>query len=111
MTLGDQTVTFVAITEGTADRLGVKAPVRTPVAVPGCLFRALSTEETLNLTDVAGEVWKCTAPPVAAVLAAKATGEVKHADVTYQIVGGVQPQYDLAGDVDHVVVMCKKQTV
>lgn len=110
MSFGGQTVTFVTITDGTKDRLGIPAQVRTPVDVPGCRFRPLTAEEAVALTDVATEVWKCTAPPVAAVLAAKAIDEVKHNGITYQVVGAVKPYNDLSDAVFKVTVMCKKQT-
>jgi hypothetical protein len=109
-TFGDQTVTFVAVTNGALDRLGIPAQVRTEIAVPGCRFRPLSAEETVGLTDLATEVWKCTAPPVAAVLAAMAIDEVKHNGITYQIVGGVKPYNDYFSNTVHkVTVLCQKQ--
>jgi len=110
MTFGGQTVTFVTITDGALDRLGIPAKERSEVAVPGCRFRPLSTEEAVALTDVATEVWKCTAPPVQVVLDAKATDEVKHNGITYQIIGGVKPYPDMSGALYKVTVMCQKQT-
>lgn len=108
---GDQTVTFVTITDGVKDRLGIPAIVRTEVPVTGCRFRPLNVEEAVNLTDVATEIWKCTAPPEAAVLAAKSIDEVKHKDITYDLVGGIKPFNDASDQVYKVTVMCKKQTV
>lgn len=109
MTFGSQTVTFIAVTEGTPDRLGVPAQVRTEHTVTGCRFRPLSAEETVALTNVATEVWKCTAPPVADVLAGKAVDELKVAGVTYQIIGGIKPFEDFT-DPFKVTVLCHKQT-
>lgn len=109
MTFGSQTVTFVTVTDGVLDRLGIAAKVRTEVAVPGCRFRPLSTEEQVGLTDAATQVWKGTCPPNAAVLAAKAIDEVKVSGVTYQIVGGVKPYTDFSNAVHKVTVMCQKQ--
>lgn len=109
---GDQTVTFVAITDGAKDRLGIPAKVRTEVSVTGCRFRPLSVEETFKLTDEAMEIWKCTAPPHPKVLSAKAIDEVKHNNVTYQLVGGVKPfPYAESSNVYKVTVLCKVQNV
>lgn len=112
MNFGDQTVIFVAITDGALDRLGIPAKVRTEVSVPGCRFRPLSVDEAVTLTDVATEVWKCTAPPHPTVLAAKAIDEVKHNGITYQLVGGVKPFPGYRSNTVHkVTVMCKVQNV
>jgi hypothetical protein len=108
---GDQTVTFVAITDGAKDRLGIPAEVATPVAVTGCRFRPFSVEETVNITDVATEMWKCTAPPVAAVLSAKSIDRLIHKNITYDLVGSIKPFNDASDQVYKVTVMCKKQTV
>jgi hypothetical protein len=109
MFLGDQTVGFVTITDGALDELGIPAQVRTTVNVPGCRFRPLSAAETVDLTDVATEVWKCTAPPSAAALV-DATGELVHDGVTYQVIGGPKPYPDaFRSDTFKVTVMCEKQ--
>lgn len=92
---GGQTVTFVTITLGTAGRFE-RAPVRTPVDVAGCRFRPLGTSEMVAETDLATEVWKCTAPPVAAVLAATAASELEYGGKTYHVTG-VEPFTDLSG--------------
>lgn len=111
-TFGDQTLTFVTISDGAKDRLGVPAVVRTEVSVSGCRFRPLSVEETVALTDVATEMWKGTVPPVAAVLAAKTIDEVKHNGITYQLHGAIKPYNDYSSNsVYKVTVMCKKQNV
>lgn len=110
MSFGSQTVTFVAYSDtGTPGYLGKKAEVRTEVEVAGCHFRPASVTETPDgESNVATEVWKLTAPPVAAVLNAKSTGELVYAGETFQIDGPVMPKFDL-GALHHVTVMCKKQ--
>lgn len=109
MTFGNDIVTFVAVTEGALDRLGIPAKIKTDVVVSGCRFRPLSVEETVTLTDLSTQMWKCTAPPVAAVLAAQPDDEVKHNGITYQIVGGVKPYPMHSGVIRKVTVMCKRQ--
>lgn len=106
MSFGGQTVTFVTITRGTAGRFE-RAPVRTPVDVPGCRFRPLGTSERVAETDLATEVWKCTAPPVAAVLAATATSELEYNGKTYHVTG-VEPFTDLAGQPFKVTVIAER---
>lgn len=110
MSFGGQTVTFVTVTEtGQPGFLGVKEKQRSEVSVAGCHFRPFKTAEVVTETDIATEVWKCTAPPEAAVLAAKSTGEVKHNGLTFQIDGQIQPKYDLSGQIEHVTIFCKRQ--
>jgi hypothetical protein len=107
---GGDTVTFVTITDGVKDRLGIPAKVRTEVAVTGCRFRSWFFEEKVTLTDIATQMWKCTAPPDPAVLAAEAIDEVKHAGITYDIVGGVKLfPYAESDQIYKVTVLCKKQ--
>ncbi|MGV0785113.1 hypothetical protein [Mycolicibacterium sp. XJ775] len=110
MSFGNQTVKIVTVTEtGAPGYLGKKAEARTEVEVAGCHFRPASVTETPDAeTDVATEVWKLTAPPVAAVLNAKSTDELIYAGETFQIDGPIMPKYDL-GALHHVTVMCKKQ--
>lgn len=108
---GGQTVVFVSVAEsGAPGYLGVKAKARVETPVSGCRFRSVQvTESADGETNTAEGQWKCTAPPVAAVLAAKSSDEVKVAGVTYQIVGPVQPKRTMDGRLHHVTVMCKRQ--
>ncbi len=110
MSFGGQTVTFVTVTEtGAPGFLGVKEKQRTEVSVTGCHFRPFKTTEVVTESDVATEIWKCTAPPGAAVIAAKSTGEVKHNGLTFQIDGPIQLKYDIGTQVHHVTIFCKRQ--
>lgn len=117
MTFGSQTVKFITITDGTPDRNNVATPVRTPVTVSGCRFRPLTFREKVDVTDVATEIWKLTAPADAGALAAESVDEVVYdgstnpADVAgnrFQIVGGVQPFNDMGSTVFKVTVLCQK---
>lgn len=113
MTFGGQTVTFVTVSaSGDPGYLGVVEEARTETEVPGCRFRPLRTEETPDyLTNMSSEIWKCTAPPVAAAITALPDGEVKVGGVTYLIQGPVQPKPDMDGTIHHVTIMCKRQDV
>lgn len=107
---GGQTVTFVSVSAtGSRGYAGLKAKARSETVVGGCHFRPASVAEAVGQTDVATQVWKCTAPPAEAVLNAKPNDEVKVGDVTYQIDGPIMPKYDPSGVVDHVTIMCKRQ--
>lgn len=108
---GNQTVTFVTVTENLAvrDRYNQPTKVRVGVAVPNCRFRPMTAQETIDLGDVVNDPYKCTAPPVAAVLAADSIDEVVVAGVTYQIVGGVRVFPDLDGDPFKVTVICERR--
>lgn len=111
MTLGGQSVTFVAVADtGGAGYLGVKAKARTETVVAGCQFWPMTASETPDgQTDVATGVWRCIAPAESAVLAATAGDELKYNSNTYQIVGPPQPKRDMAGVLSHVTIMCKRQ--
>ncbi|BBU22158.1 hypothetical protein AWC32_21580 [Mycobacterium xenopi] len=111
MSFGGQTVTFVTLTDsGNPNRLGMKPQTSTEVPVAGCLFRPLSVKEVVGVnTDIATEIWKCTAPPVPAALAAKASGQLQVDGETYEIMGDPKPHPDLSGAIHHVTIMCQKQ--
>ncbi len=106
MAFGGQVVTFVTITQGTEGRFQ-REPARTPTAVPGCRFRPLGTSEIVAETDLATEVWKCTAPPVSAVLAATASSELEYGGKTYHVTG-VEPFVDMAGRPFKVTVIAER---
>lgn len=110
MSFGGQTVVFVTVTEDldNRDRYNNPIRVRTEISVPGCHFRPLTAKEKLELGDIVQDPWKCTAPPVAAVMNAQAIDEVKHKGVTYQIIGGVRPFNDFSDRVFKVTVICER---
>lgn len=96
MSFGSQTVTFTTLVgTGVYDADGIEATTPTPVAVKGCRHRPLKAEETpVWLTNLATQIWKTTAPPEAAAVAAKSTGRLTVDGVTYEIIGGAQPFED-----------------
>lgn len=107
---GDQTVTFVALVKTGEDRNNEPIFTRNEVAVTGCRFRPLRVNEKVGVTDIATEVWKCTAPPVAAVLNAEAISELKYLGETYQLLGEVSPFTDFSSVVHKVTVLAQKQS-
>lgn len=122
MSFGGQTVGIVTVTgTGSPGYLGLKTQTRSVTLVSGVHFRPFNATETPQTqTDVAVEVWKLTAPPDTAALAAKSTGEIVYdgtdnptynpADLSnvFQIDGSIMPKYDDA-TVHHVTIMCKRQ--
>jgi hypothetical protein len=106
---GNQTVIFVAAAVstpgGAVGSLGeqvsgpagsLQTSIKTPVK--NCRHRPLRDSETPQyLTDVATQVWKTTAPPDPAALAANPTGHLIVDGVTYKIVAGAQPFPDPQG--------------
>lgn len=93
MNMGGQLVIFVTVTENLAvrDEFNKPALVRTEVSVPGCRFRPLKASEKIDLgLNTLKDPWKCTAPPVAAVMAMTSIDEVKWDGITYQVVGGAR---------------------
>lgn len=127
MSFGGQTVAFIAVTEtGQPGWGGLREKVKVATALGGCHFRPASSDEVDGQTDVTTEVWKLTAPPDAAALAAKANGELVYdgtghpelvdldsdagKQATFQIDGPIMPKYD-GGQVHHVTIMCKRQAI
>lgn len=108
MMLGAQTVTVRNYTTTGRDRLN--QPVRTAVdvTVTGCAMQPTSTSETVGLTDVETEIWKCYLPPVTAALAVTTASEIVYNSMTFQVLGA-RPQVDLSGRTDHIAVDLKKQ--
>lgn len=106
MSFGGQTVTFVTMTLGTEGRFE-RVPVPARVDVPGCRFRPLGTSEMVAETDLATEVWKCTAPAVDAALSATATSQLEHNGKTYHVTG-VEPFTDLSGRPFKVTVIAER---
>jgi hypothetical protein len=96
MKLGSQTVSFVTVTgTGVYDEFGTEGTASTDVPVTGCRHRPLSAKEaTEAFGNVATQVWKTTAPPEAAAIAAKSTGTLKEGGRTFHIMGGALPFED-----------------
>lgn len=92
MSFGSQTVAFVTVTgTGVFDDNGFETTTEVEVPVTGCRHRPLSAAEaTEALGNVGRQVWKTTAPPEAAAIAAKSTGTLKVGNKTFHIVGGAQ---------------------
>lgn len=121
MTFGGQTVGFVTVTDtGDPGYLGVKQQNKTVETLSGCHFRPLSATETPEAeTDVTTDMWKLTAPPESAALAAKSTGQLVFDGTTtpslpdpvdetlFQQDGKIMPKYD-GGRVHHVTILYKR---
>lgn len=107
---GGETVTIVNITESvTEDEWNIPLPDPEETVVGGCRFRPMAFTETIGLTDKPGQVWKLTAPPVAAVLAIKPDSQIKFGDDVYEIEGGARPFTDASGSLFKVTVLCRRQ--
>jgi len=89
---GTQTVGFVSLVgTGEFDDFGFEITTETEVPVYGCRHRPLSAKEAAEaLGNVAEQIWKTTAPPEAAAIAAASTGKLKVDGKTYHILGGAQ---------------------
>lgn len=112
MAFGGQTVTFVSFAEaGSPGALGTYQMVETRVDVTGCRHRPLTFQETAETdTDIATEMWKTTAPPEAAVVAAEATGVIEVDGETFHIIGGPRMHVDMDGTPFKVTIVSQKQT-
>lgn len=108
MMLGAQTVTVRNYTTSGRDRLNQPIKTAVDVTVKGASMQPTSTSETVGLTDVETELWKCYLPPVAAALAVTTNSEILYSNMTFQVLGA-RPQVDLGGVTDHVAVDLKKQ--
>lgn len=122
MTFGGQAVAFVTVTRsGGPGYLGLRDESRSAVTVSGVRFRQFSSSEQPEAgSDSTAEVWKCTAPPDAAALAALSTGELIYDGTSsptipdvpdgtvFYIDGPVAPKFNLDGSVHHVTIMAKR---
>lgn len=108
MTLGGQTVTVRNFTTSGRDRLNQL--IRTPVdtVVTGVSMQPVTTSETVTLTDVATDLWKCFLPPVPAALDATTESEILYDGMTFQVLGP-RPGVDFAGLTDHVLLDLRRQ--
>jgi hypothetical protein len=123
VSFGGQSVGFVSVSQsGEPGFLGQRAEVRSLTVVSGCRFRPASTSEVDRESDVASEVWKLTAPPEVAVLAADSTGELVYDGTSspslpddvndpsvFRIDGPILSKFDMDGSVEHVTVLAKRQ--
>ncbi|MDH6242538.1 hypothetical protein [Mycobacterium sp. OTB74] len=108
MRAGNQTLTFVAVTEGTGkSRYNKPTTVSTSTDVPGCRFRPLTADEKIDIGDVVTDPWKATCPPVPAVLAAKEGDQVVYGGVSYRVFGAVRVFPDRDGTPFKVTVLVK----
>jgi len=112
MSFGDQSLTFVSVTDGPPDRNGEPTRVETDVVVPECRFRPLKTAEKVasGVADIATEVWQATCPPAQVVVDAKANDAIKYQGKVFQIIGGAQPFTDFSDVVHKVTVTAQRQS-
>ena len=112
MSFGSQTVAFVTLVgTGVFDEYNVEGMTEADVPVAGCRHRPLSAAEAGQLLgEVATQVWKTTAPPEAAAIAAKSTGTLKVDGRTFHILGGTQPFEDF-NDPFKVTILSEIQEV
>jgi len=98
MSFGSQTVSFVTVTgTGVFDEFGNEGTTEVDVPVTGCRHRPLSAAEAAEaFGNVATQVWKTTAPPAAAAVAAKSTGTLKEGGRTFHVLGGAKPFEDMS---------------
>ena len=106
--LGSQTVTVRNYTTSGRDRLN--QPIKTAVdtVVTGVSMQPSTVSETVTLTDVETELWKCFLPTVPAALAVTTSTEILYNTMTFQVLGA-RPGVDFMGVTDHVAVDLKKQ--
>jgi hypothetical protein len=110
LSFGGDTVTVVNFTQSaTKDPWGEALPIESPTTVRNCQFEQMSTQEVVALTDQSGEFWHLIAPPIAALLAAKADSQIRQDGVTYEIWGGIGKIKDASGSVFYVEAVCKRQ--
>lgn len=105
---GNQTVTVRNYTTSGRDRLNAPVKTAVDVSVAGCAMQPLSISETVTLTDIETELWKCYLPPVPAALAVTTKSEIVYNSMTFQVLGS-KPQVDFSGRTDHVALELKKQ--
>lgn len=111
MTFGGQTVTFVNYTDtGSPGRVGTIPQTPNPIAVTGCRHRPLSFKEAAEYDlNTSTQVWKTTAPPVAAVLALEVDGELRENGGVFKAIAGPQVFNDLDGKPFKVTILSQRK--
>ncbi len=106
--IGAQTVTVRNYTSTARDRFN--SPIKTAVdtVVTGCSIQPVSVTESVTLTDIETEMWKCFMPAVTAALSADTKSEIVYDGMVFQVLGA-RPGVDLMGCRDHVALDLKKQ--
>lgn len=102
---------------GTPDQLGNYELVPVDVNAPGCRHRPLTFAETVELElDIATEYWRTTMPTheydgtvLSALALLKNNDAIEVDGQEYQIVGGVRPFDDLAGNPFKATIISQKQ--
>lgn len=102
---------------GAPDELGEYELTPIVVNAPGCHHRPLTFQESVELAiDIATQPWKTTLPihtygnTILAALAALQNNDAIEVDgQEYQIVGGVRPFGDLAGNPFKATIISQKQ--
>ena len=97
-TFGSQTVSFVSLVgSGVFTEYGEEVMSEVSVDVAGCRHRPLSAVEASELFgNVARQMWRTTAPPVAAAVSALSGGRLLVDGVEFHIIGGGQTFEDAA---------------
>lgn len=102
---------------GTPDELGEYELVPVTVDAPGCRHRPLTFAETVEMAlDIATEYWRTTLPTheydstiLSALALLKNNDAIEVDGQEYQIVGGVRPFDDLAGNPFKATIISQKQ--
>lgn len=108
MLVGAQTVTVRNYSTSGRDRLNNPIRVAVDTTVTGCAMQPMSVTETVTLTDIETEMWRCLLPPVAAAMQATTASEILYQSMTFQVLGA-RPAVDLMGLCGHVALDLKKQ--
>lgn len=105
---GAQTVTLRNYTTSGRDRFNNPIRVAVDTVFKSCAMQPVSVTETVTLTDIETELWKCFLPPTSDALAANTNSEIIYNGLTFQVLGS-RPGVDLMGSADHVALDLKKQ--
>lgn len=113
MNFGQQVITHVSLGQDAThlDRYGKPTLTRTQTVITGCLFRAMNPSYRDEKVDTLGDItinqWKCTAPPVAALVNCKANDQVIFNGVTYEVQVGPRVYYTRQGIPYKVTLICQ----
>ena len=111
LNLGNQTVVLVTIGEDTGgprDAFGQPLETRVETPIGNVRFRMVSSTEDTDLGNRIREIWKLTASPSAALLAATGRGHIEYQDDVYSITGTPRVVLDMQGVAHHVSIACER---
>ena len=109
--IGSDVVTFIRREVVGEDRYGNDVRVDHETDIPGCSFQPMWGQEDVGNLDQVIDRWRLFMPALAVIdqlIDPEAVDRIRVAGLLYEINGKPQPWTDLDGNLDHIMVFCKR---